>query len=669
MKHLQQLAMRHSRAAPTDLAVMTRLAAAAALSLLPLLAAAPARAAVQFTVTNLGTLGGATSEAFAINASGQVAGRAYLANGTAHATRWTNAVAQDLGTLGGQFSNAYGINDAGQVAGDAFLADNVQYHGVLWALNGTPLALPFPGYVGVSASALNSSGVAVGATSPNAGIASASVWRGGQWRRLPTASGLPTQGAANGINDGGVIVGFQSGRAVVWASDGALPQLLPLLGGSNSTALAINAAGSIIGQSDLDVGNSRAVLWKGGMAIDLGTLNGDPSVARGINAQGQIVGSTGSGSSARGFFCGAGGMVDLNTLLAAGSGATVTAANDINVYGQIAGTASFAGENRAVLLTPTGSFTNQGLVAGSGTLNAALTNHAAGQVRSVAGDSLQVLGSGHSNAGVIDISAGGQQRYAGALDNAASGRILLNNAVLRLDDGMSNAGQVQVSFGGATVYGAVVTQAGGKLILSGNSDTTFFDAVAVESGGELRVSDGSTGVFFGLVTQHTGSLFTSTGSKFYEGGLSVGASPGLGSHAGSVNFGTANTYTAEMGGASACTVACATDATLRDHSFDKYVVAGHLGLGGTLRLVSWAGFTGQIGQSFDLLDWGSASGIFSNIDTSGLALDSGAALDFSQLYSTGVVSITVVPEPRTWALPLCGLGLILRRQRPRRSAA
>ena len=48
-------------------------AAAAALSLLPLwplLAAAPARAEVRFTVTNLGTLGGTSSEAFAIHASG-----------------------------------------------------------------------------------------------------------------------------------------------------------------------------------------------------------------------------------------------------------------------------------------------------------------------------------------------------------------------------------------------------------------------------------------------------------------------------------------------------------------------------------------------------------------------------------------------------------------------
>ncbi len=58
-------------ATPIARSPITRLAAAAALSLLPLLAAAPAHVAVRFTVTNLGTLGGTSSEAFAINASGR----------------------------------------------------------------------------------------------------------------------------------------------------------------------------------------------------------------------------------------------------------------------------------------------------------------------------------------------------------------------------------------------------------------------------------------------------------------------------------------------------------------------------------------------------------------------------------------------------------------------
>ena len=303
---------------------------------------------------------------------------------------------------------------------------------------------------------------------------------------------------------------------------------------------------------------------------------------------------------------------------------------------------------------------------GSGVLNTALVNTAAGQVRSGAGESLQVLGSAHSNAGTIEITGGGQQRYVGLLSNQAGGRIQLDDATLRLDGGLVNAGQVEAGFGGATVRGNIGTTAGGKIILSGRSDTTFYNAVTVDAGGELRVSTGSTALFFGAVTQRTNALFSGTGTKFYEGGLAIGASPGLGLDGGNVNFGVGNLYTAEIGGTTACTAACATDAALRDSSFDKYIVAGHLALGGTLKLASWAGFTGQIGQSFDLFDWGSSSGSFASIDASGLRLASGALLDTSQLYTNGILRVTAVPEPGTWALLLCGVGIVAWRLRAQR---
>ena len=54
------------------------------------------------------------------------------------------------------------------------------------------------------------------------------------------------------------------------------------------------------------------------------------------------------------------------------------------------------------------------------------------------------------------------------------------------------------------------------------------------------MSAGSTAVFFGQVLQRTGAVFSGTDAKFYEGGLLVGASPGLGLDAGSVGFGAGN---------------------------------------------------------------------------------------------------------------------------------
>lgn len=770
--------------------------AAAAVAAIALVAfATPAHAEVRFTVTNLGTLGGTSSEAFAINASGQVAGRATTSIfELARATRWTNGVAQDLGTLGGPISNAYGINDAGQVVGDSYLANSVSYRAVLWSADGAPSVLDASGK-NASANAINNAGSVVGTFRDldiDGSVTNMPVlWSDGipyGLRRGPL-TGVDTSigGAALAINTAGQIAGATNGslsRPVVWQSAAADPRLLSATA-FRGAATAINTTGAIAGYYDAGLRN-RVVLWQPSGETDLGSLaEVGYSFAYGLNDRGDVVGmAVDSRGSNQGFLRagGSGGaMVNLNTLLAPGSGAEVTTARAINVYGQIAGSATIAGQTRAVLLTPTGSvawqagagsangsfadatrweqgflpntfvdasidsaglqtvfinqassvknltlgdsagragrptllmtggnalqvaglftvqgtgtlagdgvvagnvlnrgtvlptnltitgsFTNEGLVAGSGTLNATVTNGSTGQLRSGAVDLLRVNGTSHSNAGVIDIRSGGEQHYSGALANAATGRILLNDAVLRLNNGVTNAGQVQVSFGGATLYGSVATTTGGKVILSGNSQTTFFDAVSVDSGGELRVSAGSTGVFFGQVTQRTGALFTGTGTKFYEGGLAIGASPGLGLDAGSVNFGLGNLYTAEIGGTTACTAACETNAALRDSSFDKYVVSAHLALGGTLKLVSWAGFTGQIGQSFDLLDWGSSSGTFSSIDASGLALAPGAILDFNQLYSAGIVSITAVPEPGTWALWACGLGVVLLRLRARR---
>jgi hypothetical protein len=50
----------------------------------------------------------------------------------------------------------------------------------------------------------------------------------------------------------------------------------------------------------------------------------------------------------------------------------------------------------------------------------------------------------------------------------------------------------------------------------------------MQTGAELRVSGGSSATYFGQDFQRTGSLFIGAGTKNCEGGLSMGASPGLG---------------------------------------------------------------------------------------------------------------------------------------------
>jgi len=72
------------------------------------------------TLTDLGTLGGVQSAGYAINASGDVVGNAFVASGQSHPFLYSRGVMHDLGTLpdNEQWSHvAYGVNDAGRVVG------------------------------------------------------------------------------------------------------------------------------------------------------------------------------------------------------------------------------------------------------------------------------------------------------------------------------------------------------------------------------------------------------------------------------------------------------------------------------------------------------------------------------------------------------------------------
>src|SRR5437762_566 len=70
------------------------------------------------TIRNLGTLGGAQSQALGINASGQITGSSGT-GGTTYAFRYDpiDGVMRSLGTVDGVASYGFSINSLGQVAG------------------------------------------------------------------------------------------------------------------------------------------------------------------------------------------------------------------------------------------------------------------------------------------------------------------------------------------------------------------------------------------------------------------------------------------------------------------------------------------------------------------------------------------------------------------------
>jgi probable HAF family extracellular repeat protein len=73
------------------------------------------------TVNDLGTLGGATSHANAVNDDGLVVGQSHTAGNQFHAFVYDpdTDVMSDLGTLGTTYSEAFGVNDDGNVVGRA----------------------------------------------------------------------------------------------------------------------------------------------------------------------------------------------------------------------------------------------------------------------------------------------------------------------------------------------------------------------------------------------------------------------------------------------------------------------------------------------------------------------------------------------------------------------
>lgn len=223
--------------------------AAAAPATAAVLAKSVASAVTTYSVVNLDPAN--SSENPVINANNQVAftglhGRHYSAgffNGDA---------VRAIGPFSGSDSYALALNDAGQVAVDA----------------------------------------------PDAGgIMSGYRWTeaGGLVRLAALSTTVETR--ATGVNGGGQITGFASrifpdeySRAAVWNAAGVVRDL-GTLGGLWSSGMAINAAGTVAGSSQLADGTRHAFAWTaaGGMA-DLGTMGGSASDARLINDAGQVAG-------------------------------------------------------------------------------------------------------------------------------------------------------------------------------------------------------------------------------------------------------------------------------------------------------------------------------------------------------------------------------------------
>ena len=329
---------------------------------------------MEYTVTDLGTLGGSTSYADAINNNGQVTGDSYPSSGYPHAFLYSNGVMTDLGTLGGdQASQTGGINAAGVVVGLSYSPTSTAGEAFVYS-NGTmaELATTPPGAL-YGATAINDAGQVVGAgLGPNAYLCT-----NGTLTNLGALPGTEFT-APVAINDSAQVVGYAEVNAInppsytlnhaFLYSNGTMTDLgslpLPNYWPEDSTANGINASGQIVGVSATSSGYGdyeHAFLYSNGTMTDLGMPPGSyiGSCATGINASGQVVGyayagSGGIGTALGGAFVYSGGtMTDLNTLINPASGWALGRANAINDSGQIVGDGiNPDGSLHGFLLTP-----------------------------------------------------------------------------------------------------------------------------------------------------------------------------------------------------------------------------------------------------------------------------------------------------------------------------
>jgi probable HAF family extracellular repeat protein len=339
--------------------------------LLPLvLCASVAQSVAQtYNVTDLGTLSGnGVSKAYALNNAGEATGTS--SNPTAAiAVLFSGGKTTNINSLSADVSVATAMNGTAEVAGynifdtdpnpqsQAFLYSN----GSMTNINSASL---FP--AGTAAWGINNSGQVVGTGYLSSSNFHAFLYSGGKMVDLGPRGAY--QASAVAINNSGQIVGsfyFTSGKTGQFLYSKGKMKTLPVPAGSSGvSAFAINDNGEIAGAIYPSSGDpTHAASLNNGVWTDLGVISGAlASTAKAVNISGQVVGTAvfrqtqyhppKPGKHVP-FLSTTKGLVDLNTLIPAGTGFTLTDAVAINDSGQILCDANNAGgSEHAVLLSP-----------------------------------------------------------------------------------------------------------------------------------------------------------------------------------------------------------------------------------------------------------------------------------------------------------------------------
>lgn len=286
------------------------------------------------------------------------------------AVLWRQGSAIELGVLPGAHANALSvgldITTSGQVLGLSShlprLDDGAydEAHSVLWhrgSIQDLSVAARTVNTSMLEFRRINDQGLAVGyhiaADGMGNGVAASWSESGG----LTLLGSEFSYGVARDVNNSGAIIGDDNGWATIW-QNGVSTMLAGGLGGS---ANDINEGGLVVGTALDEQGLLRAALWDkdsltllNQLASEFSTLSG----ATAVNERGQVVGYSeriGEGPDGMAAVLWQGGVaIDLNTQVDTFDGWRLITANGINDAGQIIGEATnAAGVRRAFVLTPT----------------------------------------------------------------------------------------------------------------------------------------------------------------------------------------------------------------------------------------------------------------------------------------------------------------------------
>jgi len=313
------------------------------------------------TPVDLGTLGGSSSYATAINSGDITVGAGNVFSDAVQHGFYTNSLGyiQDIGSLIGVYGNsaATGVSTQGVVVGtsDQIIdtSGDIATHAFYYQSSRTGLQDVGTNGGTLSYASAIQNAIVVGYATVADDVAYCAFY----WTKTKGMTNLSTLAAdscndgynsyAYGMNSKGVAVGSSDStdgttHAAAWNLKTKVIYDLGTLGGSLAQLNAVNSSNMMVGFSSLP-GDSQidATANTGLTLVDIGNLGGSYAASTAVNDSGTVVGFsniTGDTDVHAFVWTQGGGMVDLNTLLPAGSAFTeLSAANGIAADGTIVG--------------------------------------------------------------------------------------------------------------------------------------------------------------------------------------------------------------------------------------------------------------------------------------------------------------------------------------------